>query len=373
MEGIKVSTDVLNHLTDHYMDGLTDLEQKLFKWVNNPRSPIQVKEALRQMGVKTASTDEDHLHAIRDKIPVKHSKHDEILDFVTYMLLYRREQKLYGTYVKGIRKRLWKGRVYPTFLLHGTTTGRLACRNPNLQNVPRESSIRRMFVPEEGNVFIQADYSSVELRVIATLARDEVLRTLFVEGRDIHNEVATRFFGPDFTKDQRVRAKAVVYGLSYGREAYSLAQEYKLSVNEARKYLDTFFQMIPATAKWRESVKHQILREQKDLITPFGRHRRFWLITEDNKKDVVKEGLAFQPQSIASDICLNAAIRLRRDHGLHVRIPVHDSLLVECPADDQHDVARLMAEVMSSTGAEVYDDFVPFPVEVAIGASWGEV
>lgn len=373
MEGIKVSGDVLDHLTDHYLEGLEGLERDLFKYVNNPRSPMQVKAALLEMGVKVESTDEEHLCAVRDKVSSRTPRGEDILDFVTQMLLHRREQKLYGTYVKGIRKRLWNGRIYPSFLLHGTVTGRLACRNPNLQNVPRESSIRRMYVPEEGNVFIQADYATIELRVIATLARDGYLRDLFNEGRDIHNEVSLRFFGPSFTKDQRVRAKAVVYGLSYGREAYSLAQEYKWSVNEAQKYLNEFFRMIPDTARWRDEIKHKVLTEQEDLISPFGRHRRFWLITNDNKKDVLKEALATLPQSIASDICLSALIRLRRDYGISIRLPVHDSLLAECKAADAAEVSALMKQVMSETATEVFTDYVPFPVDIVTGNSWAEV
>lgn len=372
MEGIKVDQTHLDYLTDHYMDGLSDLERKLHTWVDNPRSPMQVKAALEAWGIRTSSTDEDHLHAIQAAVKPSHSKYDDIQEFLRLLLEHRREQKLYGTYVKGIRKRLWKGRVYPTFLLHGSVTGRLACRNPNLQNVPRESSIRRMFVPEEGNVFVQADYAAVELRVIACLARDEALRTIFNEGRDIHNEVALRFFGEGFTKEQRVRAKAVVYGLSYGREAYSLAQEFGIPVTEAAKYLKTFFELIPEVSKWRDGIQHQILHDQEDLVTYFGRHRRFWLITEDNKKDVVKEGLAFLPQSTASDICLNAAIRLR-DRGIHIRIPVHDSLLAECPVDQAEEVARVMSEVMSETGRELFDDYCTWPVEVNTGNAWSEV
>jgi DNA polymerase-1 len=228
-----------------------------------------------------------------------------------------------------------------------------------------------MFVPAEGRTFVQADYKGAELRVLACEARDKYLRTLFADGRDIHNEVALRFFGPGFTKDQRVRAKAVVFGLAYGREEYSLAAEYGLSLSEAKKYLDTFFEMIPQVVQWRNKIKDQILHGEDDLTTRFGRHRRIWLVTDDNIKDVVKEGIAFVPQSTASDITLHAAMELHEKYHLDIRILVHDSILVE--TDQPEEVAELMGKVLPAVAAEVYDDYVPFEADVAIGNSWGEL
>ena len=295
--------------------------------------------------------------------------------FVSLLLEQRKEHKLYGTYVKGIRSRLYQGRVHPTFLLHGTVSGRLACRNPNMQNVPRESKIRKLFVPDDGNVFIQGDYSQAELRVMATLSKDVWLKEIFDDGRDLHSEVAERFFGPGFTKEERIRAKAVVFGLAYGREAYSLAQEFKIPVPEAQRYLETFFDAIPELVQWRRNIQDTVLSQATDLITPFGRHRRFWLITDENRKDVLKEALSFMPQSTASDICLSALTRLRSqlgDRG-NVRLPVHDSILVECAKEDEADVARLLKETMEQTARDVFTDYVEFPVDVAIGDSWGSL
>src|SRR5690606_8933307 len=121
----------------------------------------------------------------------------QLMSFCTAMLRHRREAKLYGTYVKGIRKRTYKGRVFPNFLVHGTTTGRLACRNPNLQNIPRESTIRKQFVPSRPeNVFVSVDYSQAELRVLAWLAQDEYLRAIFNDPtRDLFNELRPVLYG----------------------------------------------------------------------------------------------------------------------------------------------------------------------------------
>lgn len=366
ISGVRVDLGYLDELSDQLQSGLHTLDRRLAVWVDNARSPIQVRKSLAEAGVNVSSTNVETLNNILEK-----NVTDDVKEFVTLMLEHRKQAKLYGTYVKGIRNRMYKGKVHPTFLLHGTTTGRLSCRNPNLQNIPRGSAMRRMFVPAEGRTFVQADFKGAEIRVMACEAKDSYLRDLFADGRDIHDEVATRFYGPNFTKEQRIRAKAVVFGLSYGREEYSLAQEYKMSVAEAKQYIDTFFSLIPDVVRWREGIRQQILHGEEDLTTAFGRHRHIWLVTNDNANEVVKEGLAFIPQSTASDICLRAAMVLHERFHLGIRLLVHDSILVESDAPD--DVAALMGRVMPEVAAEVYSDFVPFPVDVSIGPSWGDV
>lgn len=365
MRGITVDVPYLGRLAGKFDQNLSDLEDALGWWVDNPRSPFQVKDALAKLGLRVQDTRKETFELLKRKVLT-----DEQKQFIDLMLEHRKAAKMYGTYIKGILRRLYEGRVHPTFLLHGTTTGRLSCRNPNLQNVPRDSEMKRMFVPKPGRMFVQGDYKGAELRVLACEAEDEYLRQLFADGRDIHNEVATRFFGPNFTKDQRVRAKAVVFGLAYGREEYSLAQEYNIPVAEAKRYLDAFFEMIPDVVRWRADIENQILHGEDDLVTHFGRHRRIWLVTEDNKKDVVKEGLAFKPQSTASDICLHAAMELHEKYDLDIRLLVHDSILVECDPDDVGSVSELMKEVMPRVAKEVYSDYVPFDVDVASGRSW---
>jgi DNA polymerase-1 len=369
MEGIKIDQAYSEELVEHYLGVLDPLEKELNQWVMNPRSPKQVTEALADLGHHVSSTDEEHLNNILQKVP-----HDsDTAKFVQLMLRHRREQKLYGTYVKGIRKRLYRGRIHSTFLEHGTTTGRLASRNPNLFNIPRESSIRRQFVPDEGNVFVQGDYRTVELRVMAVEASDEFLAGIFRQDRDIHDEFSLVFYGPGFTKDQRVRTKAFVYGVPYGREAFSIAQEHGISVQEAQAKMEMLFEAMPGVVKWRQDVKDQILAEGEDLVTRFGRHRRFWLITNDNAKDVVKEGTAFIPQSTAADIQQHAFNKLRLDLHLSTRVSVYDSILVECASADAPDVASTMVRVMEETAAELMGDDIPFPVDIKYGNSWGEV
>lgn len=382
MEGIAIDISQLDTLTEKYLATLGNLEQELSEITStptfNPRSWKQVKDYLWAHNAKVPATDADTLTLLRERT----KDTDEIAPFLDTLLIHRKEQKQYGTYVKGVRKRLHRGRIHSSFLLHGTTTGRLSSRNPNLQNVPRPStpagrSLRAQFVPSPGNVFVQADYGQIELRVAAILSGDEYLIGVFNDpSRDIFDEVGTALYGPDATgpnrKELRIRTKAYVYGVNYGREAFSIAEEFRISVQEAQRGMDAFFEQVPQLVQWREDTKYQILTGSDDLVTPFGRHRRFWLINDENKMDVIKEGLAFKPQSTASDVTLTALCKLREE-GLHVRIPVHDSILVECAREETDAVASRMVAVMEATATECLGDLVPFVAEWETGDHWGEV
>jgi DNA polymerase-1 len=373
-EGVAVDLAYIGQLTEEFTEELELIERLMFEATgvaHNPRSPKQLMELFSSLwGTKTSTTNVDWLDSRQEQLDSKKGKKAaEEFHYIGLLLDHRKATKLYGTYVKGTAKRTTRGRVYPTYLVHGTTTGRLACRNPNLQNVPRGSRIRRLFIPDEGNTFIQCDYKTAELRVMAVLAGDDYLKGVFADDRDLHSEVATQFWGPDFTKEQRIRAKAVVFGLNYGREAWSLAEEMGISAAEAQRYIDTFFKLIPQVAEWRRSVVKQILSGEP-LISPFGRRHRVWLITNQNKKDVIKEGLAFLPQGTASDITMAAFSRLRRE-GYKTRIPVHDSILVEAPSSSALQVARYVKKVMEETATTEFSDQIPFPVDVEMGDSWG--
>ena len=373
LAGVAVDEEYLEQAEKQALEDLDRLETDLSYWVENPRSPKQVAQALKDLGARVASTDRETLEFLQEKAARKND--EDLLRFTTLMLEYRKEHKLYGTYIKGIRQRIYRGRVHPTFLLHGTVTGRLSSRNPNLQNIPRESQIRRLFVPSSpDHVLVQADYRQAELRVVCGLAQDPYLREVFSDdSRDIHGEVATRFYGPNWTKEQRVRAKAVVFGLTYGREAYSLAAEFGMTVAEAEHYIETFFEVIPHTVKWIEELEQRVL-EGEDLVSPFGRHRRFWLISDANKKNILKEARAFLPQSTASDLTLKSANRLAAlGLGDLLRIPVHDALVLEVPQEEAKEVTHLVKQVMEETGHELFDGYVPFPVDVKVGNNWGEL
>jgi uracil-DNA glycosylase family 4 len=413
LNGITIDRAYNDQLTMEYLEVLAPIEERMVEIAGNgydpklgfnPRSPKQVKEFYANKGIRVPikrnqkgemkeSTDEDSLGEILSRL----TPDSQEASFTRTLLEHRRHSKLYSTYVKGIRKRMYRGRVFPTFLLHGTTTGRLACRNPNLQNIPRESRIRKQFVPSKAdNVFVGVDYSQAELRVLTFLAQEPYFRDVFNVGRDLFDElrpilyphltpakVESMLYDPFATeeeiqknkehlKDLRVRIKAYVYGLSYGREEYSIAMEFGIPVEEAKAGMDRFFDVIPEIVKFRQQVQQDVL-SGKDLVTPFGRCRRYGLITNENKNDVLKEALAFYPQSTSSDLCLTAFTRLRpmlRGKAF-IRNLIHDSLLIECHKDDAEMVGQVTSDVMIEVAQELVQGYVDFATEVSIGDNWG--
>jgi uracil-DNA glycosylase family 4 len=388
LNGMAVDIKYNTELMTSYLDSIAAVRAELVTiigdpdWTNfNPNSPKQVKEVLEEVyGVTVSGTDKDVLADLLERATVAGKA--GLAAFCSTLLRHRGEAKLYGTYIKGIRKRLYRGRVYPNFLVHGTTSGRLACRNPNMQNIPRASLIRKQFVPAHPeNVFVSVDYSQAELRVLTYLAQEEYFRDIFNDGsRDLFNELRPVLYGdvsdltPAAAKELRIRIKAYVYGLAYGREEYSIASEFGISVAEARRGMEAFFGVIPNIVAFQKDVERRVLGGE-DLVTPFGRHRRFWLITDNNKKDVIKEALSFLPQSTASDVCLGAFTELRpRLKGLaHVRNLVHDNIMVECHQDKAQEVGQLMSDVMVAHGEKLVGGYVKFATDITIGKSWGEV
>lgn len=385
--GIHVDEEYLEQLSVQYEKHLDDLRASLRQLLEapdyNPNSPLQVMNAITSNWPKEArrcsvkDTRADTIEGLQQYAALQRNL--SLYDFCSKHLEFKRDSKSYGTYIKGTRKRLYQGRVHSTFLLHGTVSGRLSSRNPNLQNVTRGSSLRRLFIPgSNSRVLGQADYRQAEFRVVCTLARDPYLQSIFLDDtRSIHVEVAKQFYGDEFDKDRDkekyIRAKAVVFGLLYGREAYSLAAEYNISPEEAQEYINQFMSVIPSTVAWRKDVLASLHRGD-DLVTPFGRHRRFWLLTNENKHKIYKEAYSFLPQSTATDINIAAGIELSKT-GMRdmLRIPVHDAWVFECDEDQQEDVRRHVTKIMQQEAEKYMGDFVPFPVDVEFGRSWGEL
>ena len=389
LNGIGVDLGYNDELRERFEASLQVLEQDLATLAKrsdfNPRSPQQVVSVLEGFGFRvptkrnqaggvSKTTDVEALQSLLEKAS------GDAAEFLQALLVQRKEAKSYGTYVKGIRKRVYRGRVFPTFLLHGTTTGRPSCRNPNLQNITRGETLRKQFVPVHAdNVFVQADYKQAELRVFTWLAKEPYFRDIFNDPtRDIFNELSPVLYGnisgldKAALKELRIRIKAYVYGLGYGREAKSIADEFGIPVAEAARGMREFFKVIPNIVEFREATRQKVLAGE-DLISPFGRHRRFWLITNQNKKDVLNEALAFLPQSTSSDICLSALIELRpRLKGIGwIRNLVHDSILVETHKDNVDRVQDLLQHHMLEAARRVVGDYVKFAVDITTGDNWG--
>jgi len=303
---------------------------------------------------------------------------------VQLLLDHRVEAKMHGTYVKGIAKRLYRGKVYSTYMLHGTTSGRLASRNPNMQNITRGPHIRRIFVPaKQENVFLHTDYSQAELRVLSYLSGDTYFRDIFNGGeRDLFEELTPVLYpeankttmSKEQWKELRIRVKAYVYGVGYGRSEFSIASEFGISPGAAREGMERFFEVIPEVVEFREETRKRVLSGE-DLITPFGRHRRYTLITKENVKDIMNEALAFLPQSTASDMCLQALVEVRKEtRGLaYVRNTMHDALLLECHPNDVPQVTEIVERNMIESAKSIVGDYVKFAVETTTGKNWGEV
>lgn len=380
LNGIHFDVEYNEKLNHEYQTILSDIEAKMDELVGytvNPRSPKQLTEYYATQHLQLPSTNADLLKELRDQLE------GEVLEFTDLLLEHRRKAKLYGTYVKGLAKRVTsEGKVYTTYTLHGTTSGRLASRQPNLQNVVREKSIRNQFVvAHEDNRLIQLDYKQAEGRVITTLARDEYLREIFADSsRDLFSELCDQIFGVgNWAKENRVAMKAIFYGNAYGRGAASIAKELQLqtppvniTVPEATQLMREFNALIPDVMAWQRAVKQQVLAGN-DLTTPFGRKRSFWLITDKNRSDVLNEALSYLPQSIASDICLRALIRLTpmlRDLATP-RLTIHDAIVVETHKDQVEEVIALMSREMIQSATE-FTTYVPFEVDASVAQRWGD-
>lgn len=343
----------------------------------NPGSWMQVQQYLKQNNIHVESTDEDHLNALLElrRTP------EHVKGVLGLILEARGVGKLKSTYVDGPQKRLTAaGRVHTTYLIHGTTTGRLSSRGPNLQNIPRSGPIKRQFIPAPGKKLIGLDYSQAELRVLTWLAKEETLRAIFEDPeQDLFVELCQRMVPgfDDFTKDEKAKTRTLIktfaYGVSYGRTAAGIAADpaFNMSVSQAQAQMDLFNAGIPRVKEFQADVVQRI-HNGEDLINPFGRHRRFYLITDANRTSVENEAMAYLPQSTASDIGLEAACRLS-DQGVYIVNLVHDALYAEAPVDEVDDTIALMDKVMVEVGEEVTEGYVRFKTDHKIGNRWSDV
>ena len=302
--------------------------------------------------------------------------------FVTELLKFRGVEKQYDTYIKGTRRAIQPdGRVHSTYLIHGTVTGRLSSRNPNMQNIPREGSIKLVFAaPPVGSdgrprVLIEVDYNQAELRVLAAFSRDPFLVQCYVEGRKLHDEMARYLYGYPYTKFQYIRTKAVNFGIPYGRTAPSIALEHNIPVPEAQRMIDDWFKRAPGAFKYIQSCRLAPV-QGKALVTPFGRKRRFGLVTPETLHDLQNEASNFPISSTASDLTLHSGMRSDPNlEAMDVRIVnlVHDSIVLEAPYD--RSVVEAAIDYMSDTMTQVPREFigglVPFAADAKVGFAWG--
>ena len=345
--------------------------------INSPKQLGEVlfEELMLPSGKKTKtgwSTNVDVLEKLRSKHPIV----DEILE-------YRTLTKLKSTYADGLLKVIGPdGRIHSSFQMTVTATGRLSSTEPNLQNIPVRkklgAEIRKMFVAGPGMVLVDADYSQIELRLLAHISGDEAMREAFLSGEDFHTVTASRVFGvpiAEVTPLMRSRAKAVNFGIVYGISAFSLAQDIGVFPNEAKAYMDAYLDKYHGV---RDYMKHIVAKAKEDgyVATLFGRRR--WLPELKSSNFNVRSfgervALNMPVQGTAADVIKLAMVNVHRrlrEEKLQARLilQVHDELIVECPEAEAETVQRLLAEEMENA----VHLSVPLTADAHIGHSWAE-
>jgi uracil-DNA glycosylase family 4 len=385
-EGVAVDLAYLEELDESFKTELEALEQPLQEWVENPRSPDQVLAAIHRLGVNCASTRMPLLQELRKTAYEYQSSSPQARDvvrFIDALEAYRKAFKQYSTYVRGLKRRVAKGRVHTSYLLHGTSTGRLSSRNPNLQNQPRGPTIRKLFIPgSPENVFVKADYAQGEWRVVTILADEPYFAERFAAGRDVVADLQEELFRNRTDKELRTKTKNIAYGSWYGMilgkgdQGVHYARNIifpdlppEVAEQQAFAYQSKLFQLAPNIIQWQATTRRRVL--DGEVLTNYkGRRRHFWLITNTNKHNVMNECLAFVPQATLTDICLTGLCELS-ERGYKVRLSTHDEVVTECHWSDAERIEKEIAGIMSNAAKE-FSEELPFPVETSIGKSWGD-
>jgi DNA polymerase-1 len=304
---------------------------------------------------------------------------DKLVKFAELHDNWSEIDKQRGTYIEGLIKLVAPdGKLYCTFNPCGTVTGRWSGRTPNFQNITRTGkgvvpAIRTLFKPSPGNVIVSADFSQAELRCIAQFSGDVELSAIYREStRSLHKETAAAFYGEDYTKDEYVKSKNINFGVCFGQSAFAFAQMYHMPQEEAQAYIDNWFKKFPTVLEWINETNKRTLQDNY-LTNPFGRKRRFYLITEENVGDTLREGVNFLPQSTAADFTIEALHKLNTE-GVPIISTVHDSIIADVPQNEAMDVALLMKKVMETQPKETIGWDLPFKVDISMSdISWGHV
>ncbi len=379
VEGVLVDAEALHSFDEMLKARITEARDAVYRYAGgafNLNSPKQLGEVLfDRLGLpagKKRSTNVEVLEKLKDKHPIIRS-----------IMEYRTLTKLQATYAEGLLKVIGPdGRVRTTFQNTVTATGRLSSTDPNLQNIPVRTElgaeIRRMFVPEPGCVFVDADYSQIELRVLAHMANDEAMQAAFNSGEDIHRVTASQVFGvppEEVTPQMRRSAKAVNFGIVYGISGFSLAEDLGVSQAEAKSYIDSYLRKYHGVRDFMSAVVEQGTKEGY-VATLYGR-RRYLPELKDGKymvREAARRMAMNSPiQGTAADVIKLAMLRV--DRALKAAAPdaklvlqVHDELIVECPEAEAETVRALVTREMEAAAKLA----VPLVAEAKVGRSWYE-
>lgn len=396
MAGIKVERSILAGLSKSFAERLATLEAEIHQMTDeefNIGSPKQLGEVLFEKlgykgGKKTKTGAFGTGAGVLEALAVDENLSEEERLLPRTILEWRQLSKLKSTYTDALPKFINErtGRVHTCYSLAATTTGRLASTEPNIQNIPVRTAegreIRTAFVAEAGRVLLSADYSQIELRILAHMADIPQLIQAFKDGLDIHAMTASEMFGvplKDMDAATRRRAKAINFGIIYGISAFGLANQLGISRGEAGDYIKTYFKRFPGIQDYMEETK-KLVHRQGYVETLFGRRVHYPGANSKNhqQKAFVERAAINAPiQGTAADIIRRAMVRVEpalEEAGFDcpMLLQVHDELIFEPKKGDADKVSRLVSTVMEGAAMPVVDLKVPLKVDARAAANWDE-
>ncbi|MEJ5283427.1 MAG: DNA polymerase I [Brevinematales bacterium] len=383
--GVKIDRNLMEQMSREVQKELEKLEDSIFEMAGekfNIQSSIQLAKILfEKLGLEPVkftekgkpSTDEEVLATLA----VEHDLPREILKFRTFA-------KLKNTYLDSLPELInpKTNRVHTSFNQTVTATGRLSSSEPNLQNIPIRDEIGRKvrmgFVPEDGNILISADYSQIELRVLAHFSQDEALVEAFKSGKDIHRHTASIIFKcseEEVTEEMRRRAKSVNFGIIYGLQAFGLSKQLGIPVNEAKSFIESYFESFPKVKNFVKEVIEEV-KESGEVRTLYGRRRVFPDLYKKSIQDNLylsasqRMALNTKIQGTAADIIKIAMIELDKKlpENAKIILQIHDELLIECPENIFEEVKKIVKVVMENC----CNLNVPLTVDIGYGKNWSE-
>jgi DNA polymerase-1 len=390
MAGIALDKDFFTGFSLELNQRMTDLEEQIHKAVGktfNLNSTQQLSDIL--FGIlklsppdrsrKTASGHYSTAAGVLDTLSGQHPVVDMILE-------YRELSKLKSTYVDALPAQInpQDGRVHTSFSQTATVTGRLASSDPNLQNIPTRTDlgrrVRRGFIADPGNVLLSLDYSQIELRIVAHMARDESMLNAFRAGQDIHATTAAAIYGiplDEVTKEMRRHAKAINFGLIYGMSAFGLTRSTELTLAESQDFVQAYFKQFPGVKNYLDGIRMEATRNGY-VETMLGRRRYFPNLksgvnqTIRNREE--REAINAPIQGTAADIMKIAMLRIppaMAHAGLHGKmlLQVHDELVLECPRTEMNAVAAVVQGIMENA----YHLDIPLTTEGRWGTNWDDM
>ncbi|MFS8609175.1 MAG: DNA polymerase I, partial [Gammaproteobacteria bacterium] len=383
--GVMVDADMLRRQSRELAEAMAETEAAAHKAAGGPfniGSPKQLQEILYdKLGLPVLGKTPGGQPSTAESVLADLAQSYELPKLI---LEYRALAKLKSTYTDKLPLEInpETGRIHTSYHQAVAATGRLSSADPNLQNIPIRTAegrkIRQAFVAAPGYRLVAADYSQIELRIMAHLSGDEGLRAAFAAREDIHRATAAEVFGvplDEVTSDQRRSAKVINFGLIYGMSAFGLARQLGVERGEAQRYIDLYFQRYPGVKRYMDEIREKA-REQGYVSTVFGRRLYLPEIRDRNaqrRQYAERSAINAPMQGTAADIIKRAMLRIhawlkRKREDARLIMQVHDELVLEVREDRAEAVARKVAELMESA-AELT---VPLQVDIGIGANWDE-